>query len=122
MNEQVYRKLAEHLDRLPGGFTLSETGADLRRMQRAMRLRGFDTRRLARHTLDRLASLIGSLFVRSYERSERVYRAMALRGYGQATTRDPFQARPSDVIAMGSALLVAASLIVAEMLSRGNIW
>jgi cobalt/nickel transport system permease protein len=99
-----------------------ETGADLRRMQRAMRLRGFDAHHLARHTLNRLASLIGSLFVRSYERSERVYRAMALRGYGQATTGDTFQARPFDAISMGCALLVAASLIVAEMLSRGNIW
>jgi NAD-dependent dihydropyrimidine dehydrogenase PreA subunit len=28
--EDVYRKLAEHLDRLPGGFRPSETGADIR--------------------------------------------------------------------------------------------
>ena len=28
--EEVYRKLAEHLDRLPGGFRPSETGADIR--------------------------------------------------------------------------------------------
>lgn len=29
MNEQIYRILAEHLNRLPGGFSPSETGADL---------------------------------------------------------------------------------------------
>jgi hypothetical protein len=28
--EEVYRKLAEHLDKLPGGFRPSETGADIR--------------------------------------------------------------------------------------------
>jgi Na+-translocating ferredoxin:NAD+ oxidoreductase subunit B len=33
MNADVYRKLAEHLDRLPGGFAPSETGADLRLLQ-----------------------------------------------------------------------------------------
>jgi len=34
MNEKTYRKLAEHLDRLPGGFAPSDTGADLRLLQR----------------------------------------------------------------------------------------
>ncbi len=33
MDEQVYRRLAEHLDRLPGGFAPSETGADIRLLQ-----------------------------------------------------------------------------------------
>jgi electron transport complex protein RnfB len=32
--EAIYRKLAEHLDRLPGGFAPSNTGADLRLLQR----------------------------------------------------------------------------------------
>ena len=34
MNAGVYRRLAEHLDRLPGGFAPSETGAELRLLQR----------------------------------------------------------------------------------------
>jgi electron transport complex protein RnfB len=34
MNETIYRKLAEHLDQLPGGFAPSETGADLRLLER----------------------------------------------------------------------------------------
>jgi Na+-translocating ferredoxin:NAD+ oxidoreductase subunit B len=32
-NEEIYRRLAEHLDRLPGGFAPSETGAELRLLQ-----------------------------------------------------------------------------------------
>ena len=34
MKEGSYRRLAEHLDRLPGGFAPSDTGADLRLLQR----------------------------------------------------------------------------------------
>ena len=34
MKEGGYRKLAEHLDQLPGGFAPSETGAELRLLQR----------------------------------------------------------------------------------------
>jgi electron transport complex protein RnfB len=34
MEEESYRKLAEHLDQLPGGFAPSETGAELRLLQR----------------------------------------------------------------------------------------
>ena len=33
MNEEVYRRLREHLDRLPGGFAPSDTGADIRLLQ-----------------------------------------------------------------------------------------
>jgi Pyruvate/2-oxoacid:ferredoxin oxidoreductase delta subunit len=34
MNETVYHKLADHLDRLPGGFCPSDTGADRRLLER----------------------------------------------------------------------------------------
>jgi len=34
MNDKIYQKLAEHLDQLPGGFAPSETGADIRLLQR----------------------------------------------------------------------------------------
>jgi electron transport complex protein RnfB len=33
MEEEIYRKLARHMDRLPGGFPPSSTGADLRLLQ-----------------------------------------------------------------------------------------
>ena len=32
--DEVYQKLAEHLDRLPDGFTPSETGAEIRLLKR----------------------------------------------------------------------------------------
>ena len=34
MVESTYRKLARHLDRLPGGFAPSETDADIKLLQR----------------------------------------------------------------------------------------
>nr|WP_272943254.1 cobalt ECF transporter T component CbiQ [Spirulina subsalsa] len=55
-------------------------------MQRAMKLRGFRGDRLSKRNLERLAALVGTLLVRSYEQSQRVYQAMILRGYGQPTT------------------------------------
>lgn len=60
------------------------------RMQRAMRLRGFSMTRLDRRSVNQMASLIGSLLIRSYEQSERVYKSMRLRGYG-ATDSDKEQ-------------------------------
>jgi electron transport complex protein RnfB len=51
MNENTYRKLADHLDRLPGGFPPSTTGADLRLLQK---LFAPEEAKLAVHlTLDR---------------------------------------------------------------------
>jgi len=51
MNENRYRKLAEHLDQLPGGFAPSETDAELRLLQRLFTL---DQAELATHlTLER---------------------------------------------------------------------
>ncbi len=66
---------------------LFETADMLSTMQRSMRLRGFGGRRrwfrLEGKTLSQLSGLLGTLLIRSYERSERVYKAMQLRGYGQ---------------------------------------
>ncbi|VEP13599.1 Cobalt ABC transporter, permease protein CbiQ [Hyella patelloides LEGE 07179] len=61
---------------------LEELGETLNTMQKALQLRGFNHHQLNRRYLQVLASLVGSLFVRSYERSNRIYHAMILRGYG----------------------------------------
>ena len=98
---------------------IHEIGGQLERMQTAMGLRGFRARRLDRHTLSVLASLSGSLLVRSYEQSDRVYNAMILRGYGRAErSLDSSQARPRDTIMLGGVLLVAAAFVVAESVLR----
>ncbi|MBK8020998.1 MAG: cobalt ECF transporter T component CbiQ [Chloroflexi bacterium] len=63
----------------------------LSRMQRAMRMRGFEMSKLNRRGMSQLAGLMGTLLIRSYEQAERVYKAMRLRGYG-ATAADKEQA------------------------------
>jgi cobalt/nickel transport system permease protein len=60
--------------------------ADLGRMLVAMRSRGVDPRS-PRHW-PALARTLGALFVRSYERGERVHLAMLSRGYEASTLRD----------------------------------
>ena len=65
---------------------LYEIGGEFKTMRTAMKLRGFQGRRLNQRTLAILSGLAGSLLVRSYEKSERVYSAMRLRGYGNRPT------------------------------------
>jgi cobalt/nickel transport system permease protein len=95
---------------------LYEIGDDLETMRTAMGLRGFQAHRLSGRALGALAALAGSVLVRSYEQSERVYKAMVLRGYGRAARpREEVAARPCDVTALGGALLVAAGFVVVEI-------
>lgn len=61
---------------------LEELGEMLATMQRAMRLRGFQPKKVNRRNLKIFAQLTGSILIRSYERSLRIYQAMILRGYG----------------------------------------
>ena len=61
---------------------LEEVGEMVNTMERAMKLRGFDKHNFRYRNLQVLARLIGSLLVRSYEKSTRIYQAMILRGYG----------------------------------------
>ena len=99
---------------------LFEIGDDLEKMQTAVRLRGFRGRRPDRRTLGVLASLAGSILVRSYERSDRVYKAMVLRGYGHSPLmRDEFQTRPQDLGIFAGILIVAGGFVTAEVLLRG---
>ncbi len=83
-------------------------------MQTASRLRGFQASRLSWHTLSTLAALTGTLLVRSYEQSERVYQAMRLRGYGYAPrprVRQLFRAKTTDRLALGATVLLAGVFI-----------
>jgi cobalt/nickel transport system permease protein len=99
---------------------LFEIGGDLARMETAMRLRNFRAHRFSAQGLGNLAALAGSLLVRSYERSDRVYKAMILRGYGQAPrgALDEFDAGRTDAILLAGLLLVAAGFVGAEALLR----
>lgn len=98
---------------------LYDTAATVATMQQAMGLRGFGSGRSRglKDRLGQLASLTGTLLIRSYEQSERVYRAMRLRGYGQAIAVSPTADWGSwrDGVALGLALGAAAGLIVVEL-------
>jgi cobalt/nickel transport system permease protein len=103
---------------------LYEISEDLGKMQTAMRLRGFSGRKLNWRTLGLLASLLGTMLIRSHERSERVYRAMQLRGYGSDAylqNRQPGNSRSFaqiwfgvDAIALYLTLLLAIALVVVQ--------
>lgn len=99
---------------------LYDTVATVATMQQAMRLRGFGAGRSQglKDRLGQLASLTGTLLIRSYEQSERVYRAMRLRGYGQAIAMSPTAdwGGWQDGLALGLALGAAAGLIAVQLL------
>lgn len=117
---------------------LYEVAENLTTMRRAMGLRGFGSNQRNHHSkrlafvpdgrdLNLLASLTGSLFIRSYEQSERIYKAMRLRGYGQHSTVSRSTVSPRGAIASArplpiwadglleaGALLLALGLLGAE--------
>jgi cobalt/nickel transport system permease protein len=105
---------------------LFEIGQDLATMRQAMRLRGFTARPNSSklpflpdtQTLRQLASLVGTLLVRSYEQSERVYKAMRLRGYGQRQLPfpEPSSSDRWSLAALGLTWLTAAGFVIAEYL------
>ena len=96
---------------------LFEIGDYLQRMQTALRMRGFRARGFSFGDLGVLAWLGGSILVRAYERSEVVYKAMILRGYGQSSPgRYEFKSCTFDVIVLGVALFVSAGFVVGDVI------
>ncbi len=96
---------------------LSELGDDLRRMRTAMKLRGFKNKRLSLRGLRTLAWMGGSLLVHSYERSDTVYKAMILRGYGnQPHPRHEFKSTLYDWCFFIAFLAVAGGFVAGDIL------
>lgn len=96
---------------------LFEIGDYLHRMETALKLRGFRPRQFNLRGLGILAWLGGSLLVRSYERSEWIYKAMILRGYGQnGAARHEFKARSGDIAILVLFLFCATAFVSADML------
>lgn len=107
---------------------LYEIADTLATMQQAMRLRGFGQTqqrwfRINGQAMEQRAMLAGNLLIRSYEQSERVYKAMRLRGYGYGvtssvgagtTTPDP----GLSWLLTGGVLLSAVGIVIAEGLLR----
>lgn len=71
---------------------------ELRRMDVALRVRGFRNR-LNRHSFRTIAQVCGSLLVRSHDRAERVAHAMRARGFdGQFYSLTQYRTRLRDVL------------------------
>ncbi len=97
---------------------LFEIGNYLHQMETALRLRGFNARRFSLKGLSTLSWLGGSILVRSYERSDSIYKAMILRGYGQPNNvvQNEFQSTAGDIIVLGIFTTIAGAFIAIELL------
>jgi len=85
---------------------------EMRRMTTAMRVRGF-VMGTNLYTLKVVGHFVGSLLVRSFERTERVYKAMLSKGYeGQFHTLVEFRTKNTD-FAKAALVLGAAAFLVA---------
>ncbi len=92
-------------------------GGELRRMRVARESRGFRARHLG--SLRVLGPAAGSLFIRSYERGERVHLAMLSRGYTGRMPTGPAAAVPAQAWLTALALPLAAGAVLASGLLLG---
>ena len=89
--------------------------AEMRRMDTAMAARGF-VKRADRRTLRVIGNFIGTLLIRSFERTERIYKAMLSKGYqGDFHTLTSFEADGKDWIKAALALMVAGVLLGSDV-------
>jgi len=87
------------------------------RLRGAMRIRCFKPR-TNWHTYRSLAYLVGMLLVRSFDRSERIYQAMALRGYqGKFWLLDHFSLRINDLVFLVISIIFIFALAVGQWTS-----
>lgn len=87
---------------------------EARRMASGMQVRGF-RKHTDLETLRAVANFLGMLFVRSFERTERVFDAMRARGYrGRFPDPVKLRLRPSDVLISAAWLAIGAALIVSD--------
>ncbi|SPD72915.1 Cobalt/nickel transport system permease protein CbiQ [uncultured Desulfobacterium sp.] len=87
---------------------------EARRMAAGMRVRGF-RKRTDLETLRAVANFLGMLFVRSFERTERVFEAMRARGYkGRFPEPGRLRLQARDVVLAAVWLAVATALIVCD--------
>jgi len=98
---------------------LSVVSGDLHRMRVARESRG-DTRGRVRQ-LAAVAGGAGSLFVRSYERGERVHQAMLARGYaGRMPSLSAAAATTTDWVRCAMLPLAAAAVLLVQILTRSG--
>lgn len=83
---------------------------EMKRKDTAMKSRGF-VKRFDMRTMSTVGNFIGTLIVRSFERTERVYKAMLSKGYnGEFYTLREFQASSKDWIKAVTTIALAIAL------------
>jgi cobalt/nickel transport system permease protein len=89
--------------------------SEMQRMETAMRARGF-VKKTDKRTLHVVGNLIGTLLIRSFERTERIYKAMLSKGYqGEYRSLVVFKWEVADWFKAAIVLAIAISLIAVEM-------
>ncbi len=116
---------AAHALHLPGLFVQLATltyrdvfvvSGEWSRLRVALRTRGYRNR-VSRHSFHTLGNVAGTLFVRSYERAERVGQAMRCRGFdGRFRSLARFRTGLADVVAFVLIVLPAAGLLAWDLL------
>jgi cobalt/nickel transport system permease protein len=90
--------------------------AEMRRMDTAMAARGF-VKKADRRTLRVVGNFVGTLLVRSFERTERIYKAMLSKGYqGEFHTLVEFEAQGKDWLKAALVLVMAGLLFAADVM------
>ena len=90
---------------------------EMKRMRISMSVRGFIPRTNG-YTLRTFGNFVGTLLVRSFERTERVYKAMLSKGYqGEFHTLVTFQANYYDWAKSGLIIVMAAGLLSVDIWS-----
>ncbi|RMH13685.1 MAG: cobalt ECF transporter T component CbiQ [Gammaproteobacteria bacterium] len=88
---------------------------EMRRMNTAMSTRGF-VKRMDLHTFRVVGGFVGTLLIRSFERTERVFKAMLSKGFqGEFHTLVEFSAGPRDAAKM---VLVVGVIVVLTVCDR----
>ena len=88
---------------------------DLRKMRIALTQRGYRSRNSVK-SLRSTGNLIGTLLIRSFEQTDRIYNAMILRGFtNQIPHQNEFKLLKSDILKSIFILLVAIFLVIWEV-------
>ncbi len=89
---------------------------DLRALRQSLILKGYRSR-TSRHSFRTSSYLVGSLMVRSFEQTDRMFNAMTCRGYtGEVKTITGFNSTIMDLLKLLTVLLAATMLAVFEMM------
>ncbi len=90
----------------------------LRKMRVALTLRGFRSKNSVR-SLRNTANLVGSILVRSFEQTERVYKAMLLRGFaGDIHAVNEFEFQIKDILKTIAVVIIFGALVAWDVFYR----